>query len=628
MIALPFVAIILAIVWFRRGHSLLEAAVSAFVMFGVAVSLLTELQSATHTLTHAGSTIGWGVFVLALLVVLRARRGPAAPPGEQGPFPILAFTVIAAFLAITLVTALVSAPNSYDAMTYHLARVERWIQQGSLAPFATFDTRQLFMPSWAEYALLQFQLLSGGDHFANLVQWLCYAGSCAGAAMLALSLGGSRTARNVAAVLVATLPMAIAQASGTQTDVAAACWAVIACAWGYAMLRSEAPRRDMLFCALSLGLAAATKQTGLLFAAFGLVPAVAALFLGRRSGRAATLVLASGVAVALLAGPQLIRNREVFGAMQGDSVWVSDAAMGTHAPGAVTCNVLRNLSLHFGTPSGGVNEAVAGAAAAGCRAVGANPDDPRTTWNPRFIAAPWTTHEESAPNPLQLVLIFVAFLLTWWVTRSGAVRWFPVAMISAIVAFSVALKWQSYNSRLETPFFALALAWGALAVERLRPRWRQALVSGLAITALPAAVCNYTRPLAAIRAIAPRPSIFQLPRELTYFMYDPALARPYLDVAHRIAATDCRDVGMHTWPDAWEYAVMAVVHADRPEVGFRPIGVTNASARFSGPDRPPCLLLQIWPGAETPPSWASGWASVVAWKGPPDKPGVALFRPE
>src|SRR6185503_14354490 len=107
----------------------------------------------------------------------------------------------------------------------HLVRVQNWIEQGSLRPFAAHDTRQLFMPSWPEYLMVQLQLLSGGDRFANLVQWIGFAGAMGGAALFARALGGGLRAAVIAAGLVATLPMAVAQASGTQTDLVAACWA-------------------------------------------------------------------------------------------------------------------------------------------------------------------------------------------------------------------------------------------------------------------------------------------------------------------------------------------------------------------------------------------------------------------
>jgi hypothetical protein len=630
VILLPFLALLAWIVAFRRtGRAWHEAAAAGLIVFGVAVTVATEAQSAVGALTSLGSVVAWSVVALAGLAIARRSTDPAqsASGGPERPLTEELLPVVVA-LGLTGIVACLSAPNSYDGLTYHLVRVERWIQQGSVRPFATFNTRQLFMPSWPEYVVLQFRLLTGGDHFANLVQWLSLGGACAGAAVLASALGGGRIAASLAASLVATLPMAVAQASGTQTDVAAACWAVLTCAFGYRLLGSPTRATDLILCALAMGLAAATKQTALLFGGVALLPAIA-LIVRRGQGRVAgSLVAAMVLAVALLAGPQLARNQAVFGDVRGDRVWLDDVAMTAKAPNQVIANVLRNLSLHFGTPSDAVNAAVAGGVAAASRAIGANPDDPRTTWNTRYIAAPWTTHEESAPNPLHLLILFgcIAALV---VTRpSGVQLWFPVAIAAGFVIFCTELKWQSYNSRLHTPLFVLALAWGAVWLERLSVPARRVTLIVLTLAALPGALFNYTRPLLTLPggAITPRPSILAIPRDLGYFLYEPAQARPYLDVASRIVASGCHDVGMHTWPDAWEYAVMALVQHGGSDAHFRPVGVTNASARFMTDRSTPCLLVQIWPKAGTPPAWASAWRMLADWD-IPGQPGIALFAP-
>ena len=130
---------------------LLEAGTASLLCFGLAISILTELQSLTGTLTPAGSAVGW--IVVASAGLWRARRPKGEPleapePTSAGHLPELVVVVL--FLVFTGVVAVLSAPNSYDGLSYHLPRVERWIQQGSLRPFATHDPRQLFMPSWPE----------------------------------------------------------------------------------------------------------------------------------------------------------------------------------------------------------------------------------------------------------------------------------------------------------------------------------------------------------------------------------------------------------------------------------------------------------------------------------------------
>jgi hypothetical protein len=632
VILLPLLCLLVFSLAIRRsGMGVLEASAAALLCIGLGISIVTELQSLTGTLTPAGSAAAW---ILAIGLGLWGGRRPAAKaPASAEANPARSWpewAVVVLFLLLTGVVAVLSAPNSYDGLTYHLPRIEQWIQQGSLRPFAAHDPRQLFMPSWPEYAMLQFRLLSGGDHFANLVQWIGLAGACGGAAMLSGSLGGGRIAAATAAGLVATLPMAVAQASGTQTDVIAACWAVLACAYGY-RLTAAAPRtRDAVLAAVALGLALATKQTAMLFAGVALLP-VAAIVIRRHRPRVWLPWAAAGVLAALvLAGPQLLRNQQAFGSWQGDRGLVNTVVMGTREPGQVAVNVLRNLALHFGTPWQQVNEGVASSVSAASRAIGVDPDDRRTTWDYNFGAKPWQTHEEGAPNPLHLLLLLgcLAALVWWRPTRLQLA--FAGMLALGLVLFAAQVKWMSYNSRLHTPWFVLALAGGAVMLERL-PAWgRRGLLALFAVAALPNALLNYTRPLLTLpqTGITPRPSVLSIPRNLEYFLYWPHLAAPYLDAALRIAERECPDVGVRAWPDAWVYPIHVLSRSAGSTASFRNVDVTNGSARFAGSNHPPCLLLQLGPDAATPPPWASHWSRVSAWNPQLGLASVAVFAPE
>lgn len=628
MILLPLLCLMaIGLAWRRTGMTILEASAAALVCFGLAVSIITELQSLSGTLTPNGSAVAWTIVASAGLWFARRSRGETRPLRCTGYRPEL--VVIALFLVLTGIVAVVCAPNSYDGLSYHLPRVERWIQQGSLRPFATHDPRQLFMPSWSEYAMLQFRLLSGGDRFANLVQWIGLAGACAGAALLAGALGGTRTAMATAAALVATLPMAVAQASGTQTDVIGACWASLACAYGYRLTTPNPRTRDAVLAGLGLGLAMATKQTAILFAGLALLP-VAVFVIRRVSPKRWLGWTATGVlSMLVLVGPQLARNQAVFGSVRGDRELLGSVVMATHEPTQVAGNVLRNLSLHFGTPWPRVNHEIAMGVAGLSRAMGVDPDDPRTTWEARFGALPWHTHEESAPNPLHLLLLILglAALLRYKPDRLQAA--FLVTMALGFIVFCALLKWQSYNSRLQTPWFVLALAGAAVMLARLPVPAQRGLLALFALAALPNALLNGTRPLLTLPelGITPRPSILSTPRNLTYFGYRPDLAHAYWSAALQIADRECADVGVRARADSWVYPVLALVRNAGGSATFRDVDVTNTSVRFAGRSGPPCLLLQIGPDASTPPGWAAEWRRITEWHEGLELSSVAVFAP-
>lgn len=626
MILLPLLAVLVwSLACHRHGGDWLEAMVGGLLAFGLTASLASEAQSLLGVLTPAGSAGAWLAASGLGLAVARRGTAPAVAPARPGRLAAQLAPVIV-LLTLTGVVALLSAPNSYDGLSYHLIRPERWIEQGSLRPFATHDTRQLFMPSWPEYVMLQFRLLSGGDRFANLVQWIGYVASIGGGALLARALGGQGPASSIGAALVATLPMAVSQASGTQTDVAAAGWTVVAVAYGYRLLSPPARARDGFFSAAGLGLAAATKQTALLFAGMALVPVL--ILAGRRAGwrRWAQWVIACAALFALTAGPQLYRNWQVFGSWQGDANVVLVLKATERGPGAVLSTALRNLSVHFGTPWDRVNQAVAAGVAATSRAVGTDPSDPRTTWLPPFTAVPWTTHEELASNPLHLLLILGCAIVVLGSRKRPTLSMFVASLGVGFVTYSALFKWQLYEGRLQTPLFVLGLGLVAVVLERVNVVARWVLLGALLLVALPNALCNYTRPLIAFRPMAPRPALLSVPRNLRYFLYMPNLGYGYFDVARRIVESDCPDVGVRAWPDAWEYPVLALARSGGSEARFRSVDVTNPSARFEDHTRP-CLLLLIGPQRGQLPGWAQGWTQVADWYGQLGSRGVALYTP-
>lgn len=630
MILLPLFCLLGFILAFHRhGMTLLEAATAGLLTFGLAVSLITEIQSLTGTLAPMGSAAAWTIVAGAGLWMARRPAKeptgrPESPPGGHS----LELIVVVLFLVLTGIVAVLSAPNSYDGLTYHLPRIERWIQQGSLRPFATHDPRQLFMPSWPEYAILQLRLLSGGDHFANLIQWLGFAGACGGAAVLAGALGGTRAAMATAAALVATLPMAVAQANGTQTDVIAACWTVLAAGYGYRLVAGPPRTSNAVLAAIGLGLAMATKQTAILFAGLALLPAVVLVVARARARLWLSWVGVVVLSVLVLAGPQLARNLAVFGDLRGDPALLRLVVMGTRAPVQVASNVLRNVSLHFGTPWDRVNLTIGANIAGLSRAVGVDPDDRRTTWDPQFAAIPWNTHEESAPNPLHLVLLFGCLAALPWRKPNRVQAAFIATVVLGFIVFCAQLKWQSYNSRLHTPWFVLALAGAAVMLQGLPPAVRRGVLVGLGLAALPNALLNYTRPLLTLPAgITPRPSLLSIPRDLQYFAYEPNRAVAYRDAALRIADRECTDVGVRAWPDAWVYSVLALARNAGSSAAFRDVDVTNASARFADRSDPPCLLLQVGPAAATPPAWAATWSRISDWHEGLKLGSVAVFAP-
>src|SRR5688500_7900611 len=143
MILLLVLAILGAGFAFRRGGmGLLDSGAAALICFGVAVSVRPEWLPRAGALTPTGRAVAWPLILGAILWWIRHSSAAAVPARSTaaGYGPELAIVLV--FVALTGIVAVLSAPNSYDGLTYHLPRLERGIAQGPLQPYAAHDPRQ------------------------------------------------------------------------------------------------------------------------------------------------------------------------------------------------------------------------------------------------------------------------------------------------------------------------------------------------------------------------------------------------------------------------------------------------------------------------------------------------------
>src|SRR5260370_825869 len=232
---------------------------------GVAALVLTELLGPFHLRSRWPLTAAW-----LLAGVAWPRLGPrAAVKWRFRPVETSFAAIIVAIGGVVALTAILSPPNSADAMAYHLPRVIYWAQSGSVAFFPTPYLNQIMLQPLDEYLMLHTYVLTGGDRLINLIAFAAYAGSIVGVSAVAGAFGLNTRSQAWAALFCATLPNAILQASGAKNDFLLAFWLVCAVYF--------AARRDALWLGLSAALALATKGTAYLFLPPLLVYAAAVL---------------------------------------------------------------------------------------------------------------------------------------------------------------------------------------------------------------------------------------------------------------------------------------------------------------------------------------------------------------
>lgn len=164
------------------------------------LTVITEFLSALKLLNFGGlvglwllADLGIGFFYWQLR---QQRKEPVNEKNEQESSQISTFlkVLLASLILIVIavgVVAIVAPPNNWDSMNYHLARVMHWIQNRSVEAYPAHYLPQIYIMPWSAYAIAHFQILSNGDRFANLVQWLTMIGSIIGVSLIAQELGAN-----------------------------------------------------------------------------------------------------------------------------------------------------------------------------------------------------------------------------------------------------------------------------------------------------------------------------------------------------------------------------------------------------------------------------------------------------
>ncbi len=579
---------------------------------GAWLAIGTELLSALHALTPLGVILFWvssaAIGISVKILVLRPRKylhkfslGQILAQLKQDR---ISFAVLAILIIISLVllsVALISPPNTNDSLQYHMARVAYWAQQGSLDFYTTPIPRQLWMPPWAEWAVLHLYLLAGSDRLVNLVQWLAMVGSLGVSALLTRRMSNDLSPRAaiLAALFCATLPMGALQATSTQTDYVTAFWLICLAYWTV-VAHQIYPRGERLttvqwislVCAVGLGML--TKGTYYAFAAPFLLwllvsmlrapvtknrlAEIKSTWVNKISSIAGAVIICTGIIVILNAGTW-IRNLDAYGFPLGPRTSVSNLSNEIFTPSSLISNLIRNATLHLATPYGVVNGPIRQAVEQIHTWIGLDPSDPRTSLDDYRVKR--SRHEDHAGNFWHFIVIGVGYLFiacnlllaTRHMKKSttekpsninSLIAVYALALFTSYLLFSLLYKWQPTGSRLQLPMFVVAAPLVGFIFSQpinqarlpksnpsnfsvyLRRHAFFIIISAILLLAgYPSILSNPSRPLIVDHASAVDHSILTVPRRDLLFINTETYAPGYLSLAEAVASSDsCDRVGL------------------------------------------------------------------------------------
>lgn len=577
---LPLLSIFLIflILCLRNGGVSRKYLLIAPILTCIELVIFTEVLSTANRLTFNWLTAVWAanVMLLAAACFGLVRRVRLNLPDFRVPASMIP---VVALVLLTGVFAVVFPPNTWDSMTYHMARVAHWQQNGSVDFYPTHIQRQLHQPPFAEYAILHLQILSGGDRLANLIQWLSMIGCLIAVSLVAARLKGAPA---LAAVFAATLPIGLMQATGTQNDYVLAFW--LACCAYFLLLGSS--WANAFLAGACLGLAALTKGTAYFFAFPFVLWCVFRLKDWKR-------VLLVGAVALSLNVTHYVRNYKVYKHPLA-TAREHQLTNAIYDAKSLVSNVTRNLALHTITPSNSVNQLSIRVIYKLHTLMGLDINDPRTTWQgTRFTPVDDSLHEEISGNPLHLFLIIVSLALLAFGRGSPLAVKYSLAVAGAFLVFCLILKWQPWHSRLHLPLFILF----APVVGGIMARYNR---TGRVVIAL-----LLMASIPVVWESKPRSFVyFRGDRLSLYFLNRPDLQNPYVEATRR-ATTGCSRVGLVTDGDGWEYPLWVL----SPGTHYEHVQVTNSSRWAERGEFVPCAIICTAPGFEAPPPFHKEWES-------------------
>jgi hypothetical protein len=610
----------------RRG-----ALVVAFAMWQVLVVLITEGTSAIHRFSAAWVALAWCAVAAFLAFALRTDLAVVAASARRAlradnvwlkvsaprSTHLAALAVLLGVLGVLAVVGWAYPPNNADSLVYHLARVAHWIQNRTVAPYATHYLAQVELSPLHEYNMAHLQLLSSTDRLDGYLQLFATVICVVGVSELARQLGLGPSGQLFAALLCATTPNVILEATSTQSDtfaaaIGVAAVVVVAPPWQMgSLLRDWLARGVAIGCVAGLSVLAKGTVIPLVWPTVVLLIAIAVRSAWSAIGARAVLPglacagVAAILAAALVAGPFLWRNVELFGGPSGPVTATTISVQLT--PAAAVGNVIRSTASEFmigdgkGDMSTAVSQAVLGGLHWAYDSLGLSPANPdyvlgtqTDAFERRNYYLLWDRNEGLGADPLQVVLMILTLVvLVVGVTRNRRELRLPFAAAITLcigyVAFGGLSRWSVYVVRYYVPLFVLWCPLIAVAIGRLHRIVGLAVAVTVVVACLPQLLNNETRSL-----LHPR-FPFRSRLDAYYSGFDPHTASVFAaanrSVAEAIARSSCRKVGIANWI-LFEYPLWPALH----DAGWRgtldDVDVTNESRKLEKSGFHPCALIR------------------------------------
>jgi 4-amino-4-deoxy-L-arabinose transferase-like glycosyltransferase len=562
-------------------------------IFGLLSLVSVETLSYFNILNATTVRIFWAVILLGSVFfvqsfqVLRDLPKKITALWKQDKLLLSASLMI---LTLTFFVGLLYAPITYDSLSYHLPRIEFWIQHQNISYYATQTDRNLYQPPLAEYMVLQFRIIDNADYFDFFVQWIFGLGSCVIASLIASLIASDKKTQLIAFFVTATIPMLILQSGTTQNDLIHAFF--ISAAFLHFLLDiREGRKTTIIWAGLAIGQAILTKGTAYIF----LMPICIWWGLNRlvevyqKRFLFSKLVFQILILVAFFLGNILTfyaRNYEYIGSPLGVSKDLYYHYNNqSHSLADMVSVISRNVGLHFGLP--GLHKVTEMSLLWFHEHILNQPlNNPATSFT-HFDLPLLASTEDTVSCFLHLILIIMTSIYT--IRKGNAMSRILLAIIGlSFLVFCYVVKFQIWHIRLHLPIFLLSAPLIAIYLNQFKFKYIAFIL--LSISGISYAVFTFGRPLIKFPPLTSE-IYFMHPRNTHYYTFETEYSKKINSFIQFLEESPYKTIGIKTDDPYGNDALYPIMYELRGKKTFIPVQVTNESKKYQvDSPKPDCVI--------------------------------------
>ena len=486
-----YILLLMVLLGKNNFSGIAETVIKTTLIFSGILFSVTELLSGFHSLNLFSLAIFWGTFNVILIALLLRNQGKVTLRLMVQKIKFyyqnlllkekLLIGVLLILLCLLLAQGLLYPPNNWDSLTYHMSRIMYWIGNESVDYFPTHILRHLYQPPFAEYFILNINLLNGNDFLSNSVE-LFFLIQCLVVVYALLSMfQTTRLLKLLALFLVITIPAVELQSTTTKNDIVCAFFVLSSLFYSLKIFKNNSLNSTVFF-GLSIGLGFITKGTAYVFMApilalYGFH--ILSVTLKDKSVKPIGLATLAMVLALSLNVKHYSRNYAVNKSLLNiDDAEAKAYANETMNGKLLLSNLIKNSGLHLGYPIEKNCDSIIRNAH---KAIGVSIDDKRLNYLgiPYQSARAAVTHEDYVTNTVHFILwalafSFLVFHFLFSKTRNKTEMIIVIVLVAQILLFTGYLKWQPWHTRLHIPIFILSIIPIMLACQKTK--WFKGMV--------------------------------------------------------------------------------------------------------------------------------------------------------